>query len=44
MNKQLVWEIIKKDDIPENRRSIKCKWIFKIKKNGILRSRLVACG
>jgi hypothetical protein len=31
MDKQQVWEIIKKEDIPENRRTIKCKWIFKIK-------------
>jgi hypothetical protein len=33
MDKQQVWEIIKKEDIPEIRRTIKCKWIFKIKKN-----------
>jgi hypothetical protein len=44
MDKQQVWEIMKKEDIPENRRSIKCKWMFKIKRNGIFRARLVACG
>jgi hypothetical protein len=44
MDKQQVWEIIKKENIPENRRIIKCKWIFKIKQNGIFRARLVACG
>jgi hypothetical protein len=36
MDKQQVWENIKKEDIPENRRTIKCKWIFKIKQKGIL--------
>jgi hypothetical protein len=35
MDKQQVWEIIKKEDIPESRRTIKCTWIFKIKQNGI---------
>jgi hypothetical protein len=30
MDKQQVWEIILKEDIPEYRRSIKCKLIFKI--------------
>jgi hypothetical protein len=44
MDKQQVWEIIKKEDIPEDRRNIKCKWIFKIKRNGILRARLMVCG
>jgi hypothetical protein len=44
MDKQQVWEIIKKEDILENRRTIKCKWIFKIKRNGIFRARLVAYG
>jgi hypothetical protein len=31
VDKQQVWEIIKKEDIPDNRRTLKCKWIFKIK-------------
>jgi hypothetical protein len=44
MDKQQVWVIIKKEDIPEDRRTIKCKWIFKIKRIGICRERLVACG
>jgi hypothetical protein len=42
MDKQQVREIIKKEGIPEFRRNIKCKWIFKIKRNGIFRARLVA--
>ena len=44
MDKKEVWEIIKKADIPQDRRTIKCKWIFKIKRNGVFRARLVACG
>jgi hypothetical protein len=31
-------------DIPINRWCIKNKWIFKVKRNGIFRARLVACG
>jgi hypothetical protein len=42
MDKQQVWEIIKKEDFPENRSTIKYKWILKIKGNGILRARLMA--
>jgi Reverse transcriptase (RNA-dependent DNA polymerase) len=44
MNKKKVWEIIKKEDIPKNQRTIKCKLIFKIKRNAVFRARLVACG
>jgi hypothetical protein len=43
MDKQQVWEIIKKEDIPEERRTIKCKWIFKIKRKETFRARLVVC-
>jgi hypothetical protein len=43
MDKQQVWEIIKKEDIPENRGTIQCKYIFKKKQNGTFRARLVAC-
>jgi hypothetical protein len=39
-----VWEIIDENNIPINRRCIKNKWIFKVKRNGIFRARLVACG
>ena len=31
-------------DIPTGRRLIGCKWVFKIKRNGIFRARLVALG
>jgi hypothetical protein len=37
MEKRGVWEII-------DCRCIKNKWIFKVKRNGIFRARLVACG
>jgi hypothetical protein len=32
MDKQQVWDIIRKEDIPEDIRTIICKWIFKISK------------
>ncbi len=35
------WEIV---DIPQNRKAIKCKWIFKIKSDGRFKARLVAKG
>jgi Reverse transcriptase (RNA-dependent DNA polymerase) len=44
MDKKQVWEVIKNEEIPEKRRTIKCKWIFNIKQNGVYRARLVACG
>jgi hypothetical protein len=44
MEKRGVWKIIDEKDIPINRWYIKNKWIFKVKKNGIFRARLVACG
>jgi hypothetical protein len=39
MDEQQVWEIIKKEYIPENIITIKFKWIFKIKRNGVFRER-----
>jgi hypothetical protein len=38
------WETINKEDITKERNTIKFKWIFKIKRNGIFRARFVACG
>jgi hypothetical protein len=35
MDDEKVWEIINKEDVPEGRRAIMCKWSFKIKWNGI---------
>ena len=39
-----VWSNTKKDLVPTNRRLIGCKWVFKVKKNGVYRARLVALG
>lgn len=44
MIKHKVWRRTSKRQIPSNRRCIKCKWVFKIKRNGVFRARLVACG
>ena len=44
MNERQVWRKIKRSDIPSNRRLIKCKWVFDIKRDGRFRARLVACG
>ena len=44
MKSKGVWEKFKKSEIPNGRNCIKNKWIFKIKRNGIFRARLVACG
>jgi hypothetical protein len=38
------WEIIDEKDIPINCLCIKNKWISKVKRNGIFRARLMACG
>ena len=39
-----VWRKGHRSDVPDNRRCVKCKWVFKIKRNGVFRARLVACG
>mmetsp|Transcript_10575 Transcript_10575/g.23465 ORF Transcript_10575/g.23465 Transcript_10575/m.23465 type:complete len:546 (+) Transcript_10575:97-1734(+) len=39
-----VWRHVPKRDIPEGRRLVGCKWVFKIKRNGVYRARLVALG
>jgi histone deacetylase 1/2 len=44
MIKRKVWCRVKKSSIPSNQRCVKCKWVFKIKRNGVFRARLVACG
>ena len=44
MKSKGVWEKFKKSKIPNGRNCIKNKRIFKIKRNGIFRARLVACG
>ena len=44
MIKRGVWRNYKRCDIPQGRKCIKCKWVFDVKRNGIFRPRLVACG
>jgi len=44
MNDRKVWRKIKRDRMPLQRRCVKCKWVFKKKRNGVYRARLVACG
>ena len=44
MIKRGVWRVMKRRDMPNGRKTIKCKWVFKVKRNGIFRARLVACG
>ena len=36
MNERKVWRKIKKSEIPQGRQCIKNKWVFEIKRNGIL--------
>ena len=44
MIKRGVWRNVNRKDVPSGRRCIKNRWVFEIKRNGIFRSRLVACG
>jgi len=44
MTRRGVWRKVKRSSIPQGRRCIKSKWVFKIKRDGIFRARLVACG
>ena len=39
-----VWDVIEKSSIPEGRRLIGSKWVFKEKRDGIFRARLVCPG
>jgi hypothetical protein len=44
MKEKKVYEKICKSELPNGRTCIKNKWVFKIKRNGIFRALLVACG
>ena len=44
MIKYKVWHRTNKRNILSNHQCIKCKWVFKIKRNGVFCARLVACG
>ena len=37
-----VWDVIDRSEVPAGRRLLLCKWVYKLKRNGIYRSRLVA--
>ena len=39
-----VWRKVPRNSMPGGKRPVKCKWVFDIKRNGIFRARLVACG
>ena len=39
-----VWQLIKKARMAKNCRCIKSKWVFDIKRYGLFKVRLVACG
>ena len=39
-----VWRTMDRKSVPKSRRCIKSRWVFDIKRNGIFRPRLVACG
>jgi hypothetical protein len=38
MDNKNVWEIFNNEDVPEGRRTIECKWIFKIKRDKVFPS------
>lgn len=39
-----VWSVMKRRDIPSGRRCVKSKWVFDVKRSGLFKARLVACG
>ena len=39
-----VWRVMPKHKMPKDRRCVKCRWVFEVKRNGVFRARLVACG
>ena len=44
MTRQGVWDIVERNSIPEGRRLIGSKWVFKEKRDGRFRARLVCLG
>ena len=39
-----VWRHVKRNDHPNDRRLVRCRWVFKVKRNGVYHARLVAKG
>ena len=44
MKEREVWKVIKRSEMPKDRKCVDNKWVFEIKRNGIFRARLVARG
>lgn len=44
MKKRNVWKVIERSAIPKGRRCVRSKWVFDIKRSGLFKVRLVACG
>jgi transposase InsO family protein len=44
MNRLQVWRKVPRTAMPAGRRCVKYKWVLEIKRNGVFRARLVACG
>ena len=44
MESKKVWTEKQKNEIPMNTRLVGCKWVFKVKRDGTHRARLVALG
>ena len=44
MERREVWKLVEKSEVPEGRQPIGSKWVFKRKKSGVYRARLVALG
>ena len=42
LEKNKVWRVMTKDQVPADRRLLGTRWLFKVKKNGIFEARLVA--
>ena len=39
-----VWRHVKREDHPNDNRLVGCRWVFKVKRNGVYHARLVAKG
>ena len=44
MEMRKVWRVIDRASIPKGRRLVKSKWVFDLKRSGLFKVRLVACG
>ena len=44
MEKNNVWKVTSKQKVPSDRRLLGIKWVYKVKKNGVFKARLVAQG